>query len=144
MLLGLSFSPLTLKTPCSSEQFGCHALPISHARSFPTKQCVDVEWGGLFLFSANLRLCKDRSQRAQYLNTASQTPITTSYVHRSSRFLVTSLHVMCVASPFCPALVIFASVGHVDKSVTGTRAGRPTETRVAGEWKWKVTLGLVA
>lgn len=29
VLLGLSFSLLTLKTPCSSEQVGCHALPIS-------------------------------------------------------------------------------------------------------------------
>lgn len=51
---------------------------------------------------------------------------------------------MCVATPVCPVLVIFASVGHVDKSVTVTRVGHPTDTRVAGQWKWKVTLGLVA
>lgn len=59
-------------------------------------------------------------------------------------FFVTSLHVTCVATLFCPVLVIFGSVGHVDKSVTVTRAGHPTDTRVAGLWKWKVTLGLVA
>lgn len=49
VLLGLSFGLLTLKT-FSSEQFGCHALPISHARSFPTKQHVDVEGGAVSVF----------------------------------------------------------------------------------------------